>query len=163
MATTFINFVPSLVEAPSFDVTLDGENYTCIVTWNVQAQRYYINLYTLNGALILCEALVGSSVGIDLEAISWANGFVTITTEIPHMLKIGSVIRASVVGAIPVEFNGLFEMLVTSPSTLRYQLGVNPGEATTFGAIQQNIDLVAGLFTSTMVFREANSQFEITA
>lgn len=161
--TTYINFVQSAVEAPNFQVTLDGETYLVVIPWNMQAQRYYINIYTINGTLVLSEALVGSQIGIDLEAVSWANGFVTITTDVPHMLTIGDVVNVSVVGVVPDAYNGLFEMLVTGPLTLRYQLATNPGDATVFGAIQQNINLIAGLFTDTMVYRQANSQFEITS
>ena len=163
MATTYIDFVPSAVQAPNFQVTLDGENYTVIVTWNLQAQRYYINIYTLGSDLVLCEALVGSAIGVDLESVSWDNGFVTLTTNVPHLLTIGSVIQVQVVGVVPDAYNGFYQVLVTGPMTLRYQLAVDPGQASIFGSIQQNINLVAGLFTSTVVYRQSAGQFEVTS
>lgn len=161
--TTFINFVPTNVApAPSFQATLDNNIYTVTVLWNFFAQRYYIQITALDGTIVLYTALVGSPIGIDMSALSWSNGTVTVTTETPHGLNIGQIVNATIAGAIPDAYNGLFEALVTGPSTLTYPLGADPGAATTPGIVQQNLDLVYALFTDTMVYRGANAQFEVT-
>ena len=161
--TTFINFVPSKVPpAPFFNATLDGSIYTITILWNLFAQRYYVQVQSLDGTIILYTALVGSPIGIDVSALSWANGTVTVTTITPHQIPIGQIVNVSLVGAIPDAYNGLVEALVINMTQFTFALATNPGAATTFGTIQQNIDLVAGLLNDTLVYRGANMQFEVT-
>jgi hypothetical protein len=68
--TTYIPFVPSPTQAFEASVTLDGQPYLIIVTWNAFGQRWYFNLLTIQGELILSCAMVGSPprVGINLTA-----------------------------------------------------------------------------------------------
>lgn len=69
MATVTL-FQPTSTQVFSFTPTLDGQQYSLIVTWNLAGARWYINLYTLDGVLILCRALIASPAddpaGIDL-------------------------------------------------------------------------------------------------
>lgn len=160
--TTFIDFVPSQVIAPQFQVTLDGAIYAVTVTWNLFAQRYYININDLGGNLIVAEALVGSPVGIEIESMTWANGLVTVTTIDPHFLSIGQSANLTIAGASPDSYNGLREMFVINDQSMTFPLADDPGFMTVPGTLQQNIDLVAGLFTSTLVYREPNKQFEVS-
>jgi hypothetical protein len=67
MSTVVIPFLPSAVSAFQFQVTLDSNLYSCVVTWNLAGQRYYINVYTLSGTLVICSAMVGSPVGYDIS------------------------------------------------------------------------------------------------
>ena len=60
MATIFVDFVPSASAPFQFQPTLDGAVYTAIVTWNLYGQRYYVNLYTLDGVRVLTIPLIGS-------------------------------------------------------------------------------------------------------
>ena len=160
--TTFIDFVPSQIQAPTFNVTLDGDTYAVLVTWNLAAQRYYITISSLNGGVIVTEALVGSPIGIELSAISWQSGIVTVTTSVPHNLKVGQTLNLTMTGAVPDAYNGMVQALVAGPSTFSYALAANPGSATTFGSVEQNINLVAGFFVSTLIYRQANVQFEVS-
>jgi hypothetical protein len=57
-AGTITQFTPTNAGAFQFGATLDGNNYICVVTWNVYAQRWYLNIYTTTGALIVCRALI---------------------------------------------------------------------------------------------------------
>lgn len=57
--TTFIDFTPSATSAFQTTITLDGEQYTLITNWNIY-QRWYLNLYSLSGNLIVAEPLVAS-------------------------------------------------------------------------------------------------------
>jgi hypothetical protein len=41
-------------------MNLDGLDYNVTVTWNVSAQRYYINVYDQNGEWIITVPLVSS-------------------------------------------------------------------------------------------------------
>lgn len=45
----------------SFLATLDGQQYQCVMTWNLFGQRWYINVYTTGGALVLAIALPPST------------------------------------------------------------------------------------------------------
>lgn len=58
--TTLFAFQPSPTSNFIFQPTLDGQQYTAIVNWNLYGVRYYLNLYTLQGVQILCVALIGS-------------------------------------------------------------------------------------------------------
>lgn len=57
---TIIHFSPSLKSNFQFQCTLDQQDYTCIVTWNLFGQRYYINLYDNNGVRVLTLPLISS-------------------------------------------------------------------------------------------------------
>lgn len=67
MTITYINFRPSTLAPFQFQVTLDGQAYQCICTWNFQAQRFYVNIYTLTKKLFLCIPQIGSPDGYDIS------------------------------------------------------------------------------------------------
>src|SRR5215831_14631339 len=67
--TTYIPFQPSNISAPTYMVTLDGNQYTMVVTWNVASQRYFINLYDVNGTLIFCVPLVTTAIGRPVQSM----------------------------------------------------------------------------------------------
>jgi hypothetical protein len=165
--TTFINFTPSSTQAPSFTVTLDDVQYNVIVTSsffrNGQGGNggYYINVYALDGTLVICRALVGSPVGKQLQSLAWASGKATATTVDPHGYRLGGIVTLSLTGSSPDGYNGTFQCLVTGPSTFTYALSSDPGMATAFGLASYDISLVAGLFDSTLVYRTQNGQFEV--
>lgn len=65
--TTITTFAPSPTTNFQFSPTLDGTVYTAVVNWNLFGQRYYLNLYTVQGELIFCLPLVGSPIGYDIS------------------------------------------------------------------------------------------------
>ncbi len=71
---TYVIFNPSPTSNFQFQVTLDGNDYTVIVNWNLFGQRYYVNLYDLTGKLVVCLPLIGSP---DLYNISLVAGYFT--------------------------------------------------------------------------------------
>lgn len=168
--TTFTNFVPSTSQAFSFQPVLDGQTYNATVTWNVFGQRWYLNLYSLNGVLIVSQPLIASPSGVTIESLSWSTiGIVTATTEAPHGYTIGSVVALTISGATPSAYSGLFDCLIISPTEFQYDLAPDPGAATSFGVANFNLNLVGGFsdengspFTSSLVFRETSSQFEVS-
>lgn len=165
--TTFIDFTPSTAQAPQFTVTLDGNQYNVIVTSNFFRNGqggnggYYVNVVAVDGTPVVSRALVGSPVGLQLQALAWNAGKVTATTVDPHGYKVGSIVTLSLVGSSPDGYNGTFPCLITGASTFTYELATNPGTATAFGLANYDISLVAGLFDSTLVYRTANQQFEV--
>jgi hypothetical protein len=161
--TTITNFAPTVLAPFQFQATLDGVIYTVIVTWNLFGRRWYVNVYAPDGSLKLSTALVGSPTGVTLQGLSWAAGMVTATAAAPHGYKVGKTVQLTVSGASPDAYNGKVQAFITGPSTFTYPVAADPGSATVFGAASYNIDLVGGHFvTSTMVFRQAANQFEVT-
>lgn len=164
MAITYIDFVPSLIQAPEFQVTLDQQFYNVIVTWNLFGQRYYINIYTLDGTLVVCKALIGSPIGVQIASATWSSGKVTLITQKPHGLALNATVNVTISGVTPDGYNGQVKAFITGRNSLTFALASNPGEIVITGSVNQNIDLVAGYFlASTMVFRQANNQFEIAS
>jgi hypothetical protein len=160
--TTF-PFNPTGQATFSFEPTLDGQQYQAIVTWNLFAQRYYLNLYTLSNVLVVALAIVGSPSGVQLQSLAWAKGKVTATTEAPHGYKTGKIVTLVIAGVTPDGYNGTFQCLITGPSTFTYALAANPGQATALGTATYNINLVGGYFTtSSLVYRAPANQFEVS-
>lgn len=161
--TTLVDFQPSSQSAFQFQATLDGLVYTIIVTWNLFGQRYYINVYDVANNLIVCKAIVGSPVGVKLQGISWETGFATGLTIEPHGFKVGSTINLTIDGVTPAGYNGTFECFITSPQSFTYPLADDPVDvASVLGSVSYNVDLLGGYFESTLVYRQANAQFEVS-
>jgi hypothetical protein len=161
--TTYVNFTPSPAAPFQFQATLDGEQYTIIVTWNLFGQRFYANCYTLSGALVFSLPLVGSSVGRTIQTATWANNLATITTSIPHGFTVGTIANLTIGGMSPDGYNGTYQCSVINSTQVVYSLPNDPGVISSPGYMYYNINLAAGYFsTSSLVFRTANLQFEIT-
>lgn len=161
MTTTF-QFTPSQTQLYQFSPVLDGQNCTAIVTWNVSGGRWYVNLYDEQGALVFCLPLIGSDGALSLQALSWTNGTVTGTTLIPHGYGRDLPIDLTISGATPDGYNGAYRCLITGRNMFTYSLQSNPGQAANFGSVSYDISLTAGYFDSTLVFRQANQQFEVS-
>ena len=160
--TTFTDFVPSNAAPFQFQPQLDGAAYNAIVTWNLFARRFYLNIYALDGTLVLSTALVGSPSGIALQSLAWANGTAKATTIAPHGYKVGKTVELTISGASPDAYNGIVDAFIVAADSFSYPIAANPGTATAFGIANYNVDLVGGYFkTSSMVFRQASQQFEV--
>jgi hypothetical protein len=160
--TTFTNFYQPVSTPFRFSPTLDGQVYNVVVSWNLFGARYYINIYDVSGTLIVCRAMVGSPVGVGIESLTWANGIVTIVTSVPHGFPINTTILGTVSGCTPDAYNGTGYGNVTGLFTITYALAADPGGATALGNVNYNISLTQGYFASTLVWREANQQFEVS-
>lgn len=159
--TAYFDFQPASTGPFQFQPTLDGSIYTAIVVWNLFGQRYYVNLYSLGGALVFSVPLIGSPVGLNIETMTWSLGTVTVQTIDPHGYKIGTTLALNLSGCAPDPYNGDVRALVTAPDTITFPLAKDPGSATALGVLNYNISLAAGYFTSSLVFRLANQQFEV--
>jgi hypothetical protein len=67
--TTYTQFVPQPNTLFQFQPTLDGQQYTVVVTWSLYGQRWYFNLLTLQRQLVLSAALVGSPDNYDIDLV----------------------------------------------------------------------------------------------
>jgi hypothetical protein len=139
-----------------FNPVLDGINYQAQVVWNLFGQRWYLNLFDGSGNRVTTVAVVESPQFIPIEALSWDSiaQLVTLTTAIPHGLPVGADITQTIRGCSPATYNGVFDMAVTSPTTLTFPLTVDPGALVSLGSFGRDINLVPGYFqTSILCYR----------
>lgn len=57
--TTYV-FQPSTTTVFSFQPTLDGSTYNCVIQWNLFGQRWYVICTTLSGTSVFCLPLINS-------------------------------------------------------------------------------------------------------
>jgi hypothetical protein len=69
-------FNPSVNAVFQFQPTLDNTVYNVSVTWNLFGERYYVNINTLQGILVVSLPLIGSPNNYD---ISLTAGYFTST------------------------------------------------------------------------------------
>ena len=65
--TTFIDFIPPADVPFQFQPSLDGVTYNVSVTWNLFGQRWYANIYTVQGVLIVSLPMIGSPPSYDIS------------------------------------------------------------------------------------------------
>ena len=155
-------FIPSNIVAYSFQPTLDGSVYNVTVGWSLFGQRYYVTCRTNNGTLVFSVPLIGSVDGIHIQNAEWADGYVVATCDIPHNFRFGSSVDVSVTGFAPTGYNGNFRANMVDRTRFSYPLATNPGSVASLGYVQYNINLAAGYFNSSLVYRARNQTFEVT-
>lgn len=161
--TTFVQYTQQPGVAFEFQATLDGQQYTCILTWNLFGRRLYLNVLSSNNTLVVCEALIGSPGAVAIQSLSWANGTAKLVTATPHGFRVLDTVSLTVSDSAPDAYNGQFNMLAIDNFTLAYPIASDPGEASQFGKVAFNVNLVEQYFdTSTLVYRAAGQIFEIT-
>jgi hypothetical protein len=156
--------VPASAGPFTFQPTLDNNQYTVTVTWSLFGQRFYVNCYTLSGVLVFSMPLIGSMIGTNLQAVSWDGntGTVTATTNGPHGYEVGSVINLTVINCTPTAYNGTFAANVINKTQFTYDVASFPGAVAALGSVQYNINIAAGYFASTLIYRTENQQFEVS-
>lgn len=162
MIMTTYKFTPSNTSAFNFQPTLDGVVYNIVVVWSLFGQRYYVNCYTNTGSLVFSVPLIGSLDSIHTQDAYWSNGVVVAQSEIPHNFKIGDIVNVSVVNFQPTGYNGIYQARVISDNKFSYDLTSDPGSITSLGDVQYNINLAAGYFNSTLVYRANSQTFEVS-
>ena len=154
--------VPPSADPFSFQPSLDGVQYTITVPWSLFGQRFYVNCYTLSGVLVFSLPLIGSLIGMHIQSLAWDSGTVTVTTDNPHGYEVGSIVNLTVVDCTPVSYNGTFPANITSRTTFTYTVASFPGSVSSFGSVQYDVNIAAGYFDSTLVYRVENQQFEVS-
>ena len=161
--TTYFAFTPSRRSAPQFSPTLDGAQYNCVCTWNLFAQRYYLNCIDLSGNLVFSRPIVETPPAVPINSLSWSelSGLVTAVTVNPHGFAIGGSIWLTIAGASPDAYNGDVLVNVTGPSAFTYPLAANPGSNLVVGTASFMVNLAGNYFqTSSIIYR--NAQFEVS-
>jgi hypothetical protein len=160
--TSYYQLTPTPAAPFQFSPTLDGNVFNVVVPFLGTGQRFFVNVYTLGGVLVAAVPVVASPVGLVIQGAEWSNNVVQITTTTQHFLAIGTTVILTVTGCTPDALNGKWACLVTSDYTVEYSLAADPGAITNVGALSQNINILAGYFsTSTMIFREGMNYFEV--
>lgn len=160
--TTYFDFNPPPNAAYEFSPTLDGQVCTAIVTWNLFGARYYLNVYAPDGSLVVSLPLIGSDAAHNIQNMSWAHGTVTVTCVAPHEWTYLNTVDLTIAGCSPDVYNGKKRALVINPTQFTFPLATNPGKPSILGAASHDVNMVAGYFsTSTLIYREANRQFEV--
>lgn len=158
--TTYVPFRPSNVRAPRLTVRLDYQDTTIVVTWNVASQRYFINLYTLDGVWISTVPLVETSGGQRVLSMTYdpAQGVLIGQMETPMYRSPGQVVNYTLEGFSPSSVNGLKQCLTLVDQRFTFP-SADPGVITVMGHASRYNNLVEGYFQySTLIFR--NGQFE---
>jgi hypothetical protein len=171
--STVIPFVPSNIRVPSFTVTLDSDDYTIKVTWNVSAQRYYLNIYSTDGTWIITTPLVSCPPGRDVELVSWDSTRRVLTVQMvdPSLWPIplsaggevtspGQMIDYTLEGFQPDTYNGTFRCLHMNETTFSLSMETDPGQIIVLGNVNRLMNMVQTIFqTSSLVYR--NGAFEV--
>jgi len=131
-----------------------------IVSWNVAAQRYFINLYTLDGVWICTVPLVETSTGQPVLAMVYddTQGVLVATMQSPMHRPAGQIVRYTLEGFVPDVINGQRDCLTLVDQRFQFSAD-DPGVITVMGHASRYANMVAGYFQySTLIFR--NGQFE---
>ena len=161
--TTYFPFAPSRRSVPQFAPTLDGAQHSCSCTWSLFGQRYYLNCFDQNGALVFSKPIVETPAAAAINALSWSAvaGKVMATTQSPHGYKIGSVVELTIAGCLPDAYNGTFMCVITGAASFTFAMVSDPGANVAAGSFSFLIDIAAGYFSqSAIIYR--NGSFEVS-
>jgi hypothetical protein len=171
--TTVVPFIPSNINPYEFAATLDGNDYKIIVTWNVSAQRFYINVNDSNGAWITTVPLITTPPARRLASVVF-NPFqlvLEVTMVDPTTWPIplppdalatapGTIVDYTLEGFTPTTYNGLYRGMHINPIKFTVPMSTDPGPVNIMGFLSRRLNMVAGVFkTSTLVYR--NGAFEV--
>jgi hypothetical protein len=160
--TQIIQFIPSNYAAPQFNATFDHTPYNVVVTWNISSQRYYVNVYDMNGNFICAFPLVESPPGIKIASLVWDpnQSIVVATLEIPFYRPTGQIVQYTIIGCQPTTYNGTFNCLTISPSSFSYPMLTDPGQIVVLGSANRYINMLEPWFASSMIFRMMQFQVD---
>jgi len=97
---TFQEFNPAPDSAFQFRAVLDGNPYNIVVTWNIYGLRWYINIYTTQGALVYATPLVESPDGYDISMVNGVFATTLVFRDSAQRFEINDAPTPSVPGAI---------------------------------------------------------------
>jgi hypothetical protein len=171
--TTVIPFIPSNIITPKFNVLLDNTNCTITVTWNVSAQRYYINVYSTDGTWIITTPLVSCPPARSVNSVNWDSTRRVLNVQMvdPSFWPVplasgalaipsGTIIDYTLEGFQPATYNGLFRGLQIDEITFSVPMDTDPGQVVVMGNVNRLMNMVQSIFqTSSLVYR--NGAFEV--
>jgi len=156
------SFIESTLSPYTFNPTVDGRVVAAKVVWSLFGKRYYLRMTELAGGVIFLLPVIGSLEGFNILSLAWRRGQVYITTSYPHDYTVANTIDLTVRGCLPEGYNGRFRCFIPNPQQIVYDVPVYPGEPLQFGFVNYDIDIAAGYFDSTVIYRSANQQFEVS-
>jgi hypothetical protein len=170
--TTVIPFLPSNLFKPRFIAAFDGNDYNVEITWNISAQRYYVNVYASDGTWIVTVPLVQSPPSRAVNSLSYDSIRRVMTVELvapPFWpVPIGSTGTFSPPGTMvdyvlenfdPPVLNAKWRCLHINDTFFSFPLANNPGQINVLGSVGRYLNMVGGLFDSTLIYR--NGAFEV--
>jgi hypothetical protein len=169
--TTIIPFLPSNIMTPEFRARLDGNDYTIRITWNISAQRYYINVYAQDGTWVITVPLISTPPARNVANASYDPFLNSVIIELvpPDQwpvpatgptTKPGTMIDYTLEGFQPNTYNGRFRSLHVNNTMFTFSMPQDPGPLVILGRVSRLLNMVDTVFTtSTMVYR--NGAFEI--
>lgn len=169
---TIIPFLPSNIQTPRFKASFDGVPHTVEITWNVSAQRYYINIYEEStNRWVITVPLISSPPARDVANAEYDPfmNIVKITFVYPSLwpvpvggpiYKPGTIIDYTLTDFQPITYNGNVLGLHIDELTFTYPMPIDPGPLVVLGKISRMLNMVGSVFKETvMIYR--NGAFEI--
>jgi hypothetical protein len=95
-----------------------------------------VNSLTLLTQFSDLTALQPAGLAKGISTINWSGGTATITAGAPHGMATFDTVMLTIMGAVPAGYNGTYLCTITGSQTFTYQLPVNPGPGSSFGAYQ---------------------------
>ena len=171
--STIVPFIPSTTTRFKFPAQFDNGKYTVEVSWNVSAQRYYIDVYGADGAWVITTALVQSPPARALEKVVYDPfRLALIYTMVDPTLwpvplssgglntKPGILVDYTIEGFQPTTYNGTYRGLHINEVTFSIPWATDPGSYTIIGSVSRYLNMVATVFnTSSLIYR--NGAFEV--
>jgi hypothetical protein len=171
--TTVTPFLPSNIKPFSFNALLDAGNYQITVTWNVSAQRFYINVYGLDGSWVITVPLIASPPARPIASVKYDPFMnqVLVTMVDPSLwpvplapgglvTKPGAMIDYTLEYFQPTAYNGIFRGMHINETTFSYPMATDPGSVLILGSVSRKLNMVQGVFAiSSLIYR--NGAFEI--
>lgn len=172
--TTVIPFLPSNLVAPKFSVVLDGDPYNVVITWNISAQRYYVNVYGLDGSWLITIPLIQSPPARNIETIKFDPFQQAMIVKFvdPSLWPIplskegvstdpGTIVDYTLENFDPPFWNTKWRSLHIDPITFSFPMPSDPGEIKIVGTVSRYLNMVGSIFRrSTLIYR--NGAFEVT-
>jgi hypothetical protein len=152
---------------------LDGQYYNIKITWNVSAQRYYVNVYGSDGLWVVTVPLVSSPPSRPIETVTYDPFQLVLLVQMVSPTKWplplspeglsqspGTITDYTLAGFVPNTYNGLFRGMQLNATQFTVPMAVNPGSLIVTGYVSRQLNMLAGIFqTSTLIYR--NNAFEI--
>lgn len=171
--TTITSFVPSNIRPFRFNATFDREQYEVIITWNISAQRYYINVYGLDGTWVVTVPLIQTPPARAINSVSYDPFMNQVVVKLvdPTLWPVplspgglatrpGTMIDYTLENFTPDTYNGTFRGMHVNEVTFFYPMETDPGPVLITGSVSRKLNMVAGVFqTSSLIYR--NSAFEV--
>lgn len=157
--TTIVPFTPSIDSPFQFQLTLDGQPYGAVITWNVFGQRYYVNLYAADGTRIFTQPLVGSMNRVPIGQLTTTRG--SPYAQVDAGTDLTSVGNGTVVLSSNVNVGTVVSVLAGTNLLLSQPAIVTGIDIA--AQFSNDINLAGVYFSaSALVYRSAATQFEVS-